>query len=117
MSALLSGIMAAWLAIAPLPLVNTVPHSRWLARCSALPVSAVDGLTVVASHRPGAREWLLGKLVAGRLYVGTLTAYRIGTYAGVGVYAVRGPTILRDRMSADADGEKFQTTLTGSVGE
>jgi len=84
MSGLLSGFIAAWLAIAPLPLVKTVPHSRWLARCSAVPVSTSDGLTVVAAHRPGAYVWLLGMVVNNRLYVGTLTAYRIGGSRSLG---------------------------------
>ena len=100
MTALMTGIMAAWLAVAPLPLKTTVPHSRWLARCSALPVSAVDGIAVVAKHRPGAYQWILGKVVDGQLRVGVLVAYRVGTYQGVGVYAVHGPTVLRDRMAA-----------------
>jgi len=101
MSALLSGIMAAFLAVAPLPLKTNVLHSRWLARCSAFPETSTDGITRVAAHRPGALQWILGKTVNGRLHVGVLVAYRIATYAGVGVYAVHGPTILRDRMAAD----------------
>ena len=101
MSALLSGIMAAFLAVAPLPLKTNVPHSRWLARCSAFPETATDGITRVAAHRPGALQWLLAKQDNGKLYVGVLVAYRIGTYEGTGVYAVHGPTILRDRMAAD----------------
>jgi hypothetical protein len=81
----------------PAPLSRIVPHSRWLARCAAVPVSAADGIEVMRSAtRPGVRTWWLRK---GR-HRGVLAAYRIGAYQGAGVYAVHGPTALRERMAA-----------------
>ena len=96
-----AGTLSAAKAIRIAHLVREVPHSRWLARCSAFPATAVDDIARVSAHRAGAREWLLAKRVGQRLAVGTLTAYRVGTYQGVGVYAVRGPTVLREQMAAD----------------
>lgn len=77
----------------------SVPYGRWLARCSAVPVAAADGLDVMASYsRPGVRAWLLRD----GLRYGVLVAYYLGDYSGIGVYDVHGPLVLRDRMAADA---------------
>ena len=95
--AILSAAIAVVIAATPLP--ATVPHGRWLARCSAVPVSAADGITVVAAYtRPRTRAWLLAK----GAQTGHLICHRIGTYNAVGVWACRGPLLLRDRMAADA---------------
>jgi hypothetical protein len=77
-----------------------VPHSRWLARCSAVPTDAAEGITVThATQRPGVRAWRLKKGTKR----GILVCYRMGSYSGMPVYACHGPTILRSRMAASPD--------------
>jgi hypothetical protein len=86
---------SAWrnhLADASIP----VPHSRWLAQCTAIPVSAVDGLTV---ERVTVRQGRLNASLRAGKTRGWLQAHRLGTLSGAGVWAVRGPTALRDRMA------------------
>jgi hypothetical protein len=73
-----------------------VPHSRWLAQCSAIPVSAVDGITV---ERVTVRQGRLSASLRAGKARGWLQAHRLGTLSGAGVWAVRGPTALRDRMA------------------
>jgi len=75
-----------------------VPHSAWLARCSALPISALDGIEIIkATVRPTRVSALLRK--GDRM--GWLSCNKIGVYSGVPVFACYGPTVLRDRMAAD----------------
>ena len=74
------------------------PHSSWLARCTGLPIEAVDGITIVkATIRPDRVSALLRK----DKYRGFLECHRIGVYSGAPVFACYGPTVLRDRMAAD----------------
>jgi hypothetical protein len=94
-----------WLAtialtvLSALPLARTVPHSRWLVRCSSVPVSAADGIEAEPmTTRPGVRQWALSK----GLQSGVLVCYKLGTYNDAYVGACHGPTALRDKMLADA---------------
>jgi hypothetical protein len=74
-----------------------VPHTRWLAQCDALPVDATAGITVERVRvRPGRVTALLR---AGKRR-GWLQAHRLGAYGGSDIWAVRGPTALRDRMAS-----------------
>lgn len=99
MTTIITALLVIASAIAPdLDLDRVVPHSTWLARCSAVPTDALDGIEISpASTRPGVVEWELRQGTR----VGVLRAYRLGVYAGIPVYAVRGPTVLRDRMALD----------------
>lgn len=75
-----------------------VPHSSWLARCTALPVAAVEGLEVIkATVYAGRVTAILRK----DRRVGFLQCHRLGVYSGAPVYACWGPTVLRDRMAID----------------
>jgi len=75
-----------------------VEHSRWIARCEALPVDAVSDIEI-ESVRTGQGR-ITAVLTKGR-YLGYLTADRLGVYLGIPVYSVIGPTVLRDRMASD----------------
>lgn len=82
------------------PRSRPVPHSRWLAQCTAIPVSAVDGLAV---ERVTVRRGRLSASLRAGKARGWLQAHRLGTLSGAGVWAVRGPTALRAAMQASPD--------------
>ena len=85
--------------LGPLMGAIAVPHSAWLARCSALPVEALDGIEIVkASVSPGQVSVFLRR---GTAY-GWFSAHSIGVYQGATVYACYGPTALRGRMAASS---------------
>lgn len=86
------------LSLQPIVAQITVPHSAWLARCSALPVDALDGIEVI---RATIRQDRVSALLRKGDRMGWLQCYRLGVYAGAPVFACYGPTILRDRMAAD----------------
>lgn len=84
------------------PLASTVPTSRWLVRCSVVPVSAASGISVTATanSRPRVKEWRLKK----GDNRGRLACYLLGRFPAVTgdqVASCDGPTIMASRM-ADA---------------
>lgn len=97
---MINAILAFILSAAPVPLARTVDHSRYLVRCSSVPVSVaqdIDGISVVESYqRPGVLAWALQR-VSSR---GVLACYRLGLYSGLPVYACHGPTALRTYLAA-----------------
>jgi len=93
------GVVRAQTKVTVLKATNLdVPHSAWLARCSALPISAFEGIEIVkATVRPTRVSALLRK--GDRM--GWLQCHKVGVYSGAPVFACYGPTVLRDRMAAD----------------
>jgi hypothetical protein len=89
-------VMMALTATTPLDAVIPVPRSRWLAQCSALPVDTTAGITV---ERVRVRPRRVTALLRAGKRRGWLQAHRLGTLSGSGVWAVRGPTALRNRMA------------------
>lgn len=84
--------------LAATALETDVPHSSWLARCSALPISAIDGLTVIKATVYADR--VTAVLVKDKR-IGFLQCHRLGVYSGAPVYTCWGPTVIRDRMALD----------------
>lgn len=94
-------VLLAWfgpqqMASAAIP----VPRSRWLAQCRAFPVDAAAGITV---ERVRVRPRRVTALLRAGARRGWLQAHRLGTLSGAGVWAVRGPTALRDRMATSPE--------------
>jgi len=95
---LILAVRLGWAQSAAGATVVIPPHSSWLARCTGLPVEAVDGITIVkATVHPDRVSALLRK----GDYRGFLQCYRMGVFQSAPVFACYGPTVLRDRMAAD----------------
>jgi hypothetical protein len=96
---MITAILAFLLSATPAHLSRTVDHSRFLARCSTVPLSVAqqfDGIEVLASYsRPGVLAWVLRRNTS----YGVLVCYRLGMYLGMPVYACHGPTVLRTAMA------------------
>jgi hypothetical protein len=89
-------VLFAWASRPTADAAIPVPHSRWLAQCRAFPVDATAGITV---ERVRVRPRRVTALLRAGKRRGWLQAHRLGTLSGAGVWAVRGPTALRNRMA------------------
>lgn len=87
--------------LAATQLTVDVPHSSWLARCTALPITAIEGLTVLKATVYADR--VTAVLVKDKA-VGFARCHKLGVYDKIPAYACWGPTALRDKMAADKVG-------------